>query len=675
VILKTAAATTLNDLRGSVRSRRPRSQARTTETSEAFAGQRVQAKRDAGTSVIRRFHSCKPGPAGPIVRAPNARAEGKLPVALEARSLTSTEKLDLAISAAQQQFHKQYGNQKDDYYGLVFFEHILQVAQIKAVGQIAFGNHDLGIDGFYFDKDQGTFRIFQFKNSKSARLFGDSLQSLIEHGMPALFGDHVGMPTHQPIVDEARLSLANEKEQISQVLVDFVFRGDPQEAEQSTAISNLKEQLEETHSWLVDKYFGDRVPLLVRFLRFDGIAPEPVGTDCFPVRLRNHTVFPGPDGLELHVGLVPLIDLYGIRSALGRRFLERNIRFALPPDGHVNRALAATFTSILLKRTEEPALFAFRHNGVTLSAGMLEEKTHHHLVYAPRLLNGAQTVSTFADFWERNSIALHKSDTLIDDLVVPCRIIVSPARPQFITDITISANRQNPVQSWQLHANDPIQLQLEDWFRDAGIPYQRQDRAFAKVPAEEWQQMEYRETRAVELVRLARTYLAAEGELVKLSHIGGVFERAQDYTDLFGAHRLGANQREVLVCYKAQFHLRRLADEIRQIGPVKYDFVKRTRELVWSLMCQALLNEGGPDFLAEFGGDLRRPHAFNERLRELSTKRVRFLLDELIQDGEYAPKIAEGNYSFMRTPAAFKKAMVRAGKKWNWKMKFLRSEA
>jgi hypothetical protein len=67
-----------------------------------------------------------------------------------------------------------------------------------ALTQVTFGNHDLGIDGFYFDPEQGLFRIFQFKNSKSIGLFGDSYNRPIEHGLPALFGDLVAVPDHQP---------------------------------------------------------------------------------------------------------------------------------------------------------------------------------------------------------------------------------------------------------------------------------------------------------------------------------------------------------------------------------------------------------------------------------------------------------------------------------------------
>ena len=88
------------------------------------------------------------------------------------------ERLDQAIDEAMQMLHRQYGKMRDDYYSLVFFEHVLQISRKDAASLVAFGNHDLGVDGFYFDEEQETFRIFQFKNSSSAKLFSQSFETL-----------------------------------------------------------------------------------------------------------------------------------------------------------------------------------------------------------------------------------------------------------------------------------------------------------------------------------------------------------------------------------------------------------------------------------------------------------------------------------------------------------------
>jgi hypothetical protein len=589
---------------------------------------------------------------------------------MENESMSNKRLLNEAIERALHKHGEQYGKKKDDYYGLIFFERVLRIQEHLALDQLSFGNHDLGIDGFHFDEETGAFRIFQFKNSAATSLFNESLQCLIEKGLPALFGDQVAVPMHQPIVDATRRSLSTNKHSISEVFVDFVFRGEASEAENSRSISGLRAQLVDEQEWRVDQYFNDRVPLAVRFLVFDGFDNDPPLRDSFQLQFRKGSAVAGPDSLEMYVGFVKLSELNGIRRALGRKFLQRNIRYALPPDGHVNRALASTFASILLKKEEVPELFAFHHNGITLSAQALKDDGDGEVtLYAPRLLNGAQTLATFSDFWDRNGSALGGSDAkdLLSRLLVPCRVIVG-ASSDAVTEIAVNNNRQNPVQAWQLHANDQIQLEIEDWLRAIGIPYQRQDRAFAKVSAEEWQDMDYSETRPIELVRFARTFLAAEGELGKLSRIGDVFESRKEYADLFGRHRLNADLRFVLICYKVQFHLPKLVERIRSRGQVRYDFIGRYRDIVWALVCQAVLNDPQAEQMAvEYGSNLASPRKFTDRILELASTRVRPLIGGLLDDEEYRPKVEALSYSFMRSSRAFDKAMNSAGKLWAWR--------
>jgi len=53
---------------------------------------------------------------------------------------------------------------------------------------------------------------------------------------------------------------------------------------------------------------------------------------------------------------------------MGQRFFERNIRAALPEDKAVNRSIQQSIKRIVLERREDPKVFAFNHNGVTLFA-------------------------------------------------------------------------------------------------------------------------------------------------------------------------------------------------------------------------------------------------------------------------------------------------------------------
>lgn len=171
---------------------------------------------------------------------------------------------------------------------------------------------------------------------------------------------------------------------------------------------------------------------------------------------------------------------------MGERFFERNIRAALPEDEAVNRSIQQSIKRVVVDGKESAHAFAFNHNGVTLFAENLDQQNGGFKVTEPRLLNGAQTVTTFGRFLKANEGNKKLAEsTAINELRVMCRIITD-ATPDFITKVTINNNRQNPVDPWNLHANDFIQLELQDRFRDElGIYYERQEKAFTNLSDEE----------------------------------------------------------------------------------------------------------------------------------------------------------------------------------------------
>jgi hypothetical protein len=84
--------------------------------------------------------------------------------------------------------------------------------------------------------------------------------------------------------------------------------------------------------------------------------------------------------------------------------------------------------------------------------------------------------------------------------------------------------------------------------------------------------------------------------------------------------------RHVLLCYKVQFRLRKIANEIEQKGQNKYAFVHRARYLLWALICQGLLNHPDREDLSEnFGRSMTLPADYTELLSQIATTRVRVL--------------------------------------------------
>jgi hypothetical protein len=360
---------------------------------------------------------------------------------------------------------------------------------------------------------------------------------------------------------------------------------------------------------------------------------------------------------------------------LGPRFFDSNIRYGLGEGEAVNRAISGALKKIILDRSEQPAVFAFDHNGITLFAERVEQLNGLCRLTAPRLLNGAQTVTTVAGFLEKNkdNPKLREGRAAFESIRVLCKVTTN-AEQKFVTRVTINNNRQNPVEAWNLHANDLIQLDLQEKFgADLGIFYERQENAFDQLDAEDLEEYGITEdSKAIQMLKLTQTFLLTDGSISRLSEIRRVFEDERVYDHVFRAGRLRADSRHILLCYKIQFNLRKYLREIEQKGQNKYWFISRSRHLLWALLCQGVLNHDELEQVAEqHGNSMSVSVDYKDLLMRLATARVRLLLSDLMQDRDYRDKVAEGNLSFLRTDRAYEKSMALAYKKWHWVQKKL----
>jgi hypothetical protein len=378
----------------------------------------------------------------------------------------------------------------------------------------------------------------------------------------------------------------------------------------------------------------------------------------------------GPGGQKMHICFIRLADLHQMHSALGSRFFDRNIRYGLGESEAVNRAISRALRQIIIDRKEDASVFAFNHNGITLFAERFEEVDDKCKLTAPRLLNGAQMVTTVASFRnsQKDNPKLNDGRDAYEAIRVLCKVITD-ADQDYVTRVTINNNRQNPVEPWNLHANDRIQLELEDKFReDLGIYYERQENAFDQLSTEDLEEYGIREdSKAIQMLKLTQTFLLTDGQISRLSEMKRVFEDDRIYEQVFRSARLKADSRLVVLCYKAERRLRMLANQIEQKGQNKYWFISRARNLHWALLCQALLNHRDLESLAEsYGTSLTLPAGYTELLSHLATTRVRPVLSLLMQDREYKDKVEAENLSFLRTNDAFEKCMKAGYDKWNW---------
>lgn len=566
------------------------------------------------------------------------------------------------------------GGVDNDYFGLLFLEKEFKLSRDDASEQIAYGGNDFGIDGYHVDRQAKNLHLLQFKFSKSADQFIGSMQRLITAGLARVF-DAKSQQAENPIIREIKSKLYELRNVIDTVYLEFIFTGDPDKAQENEALQKLREDLQ-SRSYLTQAYFGRAVPIIVRFRSTLKRGHEELYTPLsFPLGMSGDLSSAGPDGQMMHVGFVKLRELHTMFVAMKERFLDRNIRSLLsgrkPGDETaVNRRLIKAFEEIVISRKTAPAVFAFNHNGVTLFAELFEGAEGDYRITEPRLLNGAQTIGSFDAFVKshRDNAVLAQSTDRLDAIKVMCKVITRSDQ-DFITTVTICNNRQNPVEPWNLRANDMIQLQLANRFREeVGLFYERQENAFEHFSDEELQEKGLKTGDAVELVRLAQTFLVTDGNIDKLSRMTEVFENDKSYEQVFSPSRLTADFRAICLCYKLQFKLRLLVQSIVDRGQNKYAFLPRARPLLWALMCQAMLNHSEFDHYADrYGNDLRHPHQLIEWWYELAANSCRLIIRDLVNLPENQDRVRDGNFSFLKTNATFERAMEIGRKRSKWK--------
>ncbi len=565
------------------------------------------------------------------------------------------------------------GGIREDYFGLLYLEQEYKLPREKAINQIAFGGNDYGVDGFHFDDQRRNLYLFQFKYSTNYAQFKGSLQRLIENGMERIFASPNKDREKNQVLLQLRHCINENRAIIDQICIRFVFTGDPVDAENSIVLDKLREDLE-NKKYFIDDYFSPRkVGFVVEFKSSSGKVGEGSGqviSPSFSLPLNDLVVLDGPAGEKMHIGFIRLSDLHSMHVKMGARFFNRNIRYGLGESEAVNRALSKAIRNIVLDRTELPSVFAFNHNGITLYAEKVEQENGLFSLTTPSLLNGAQTVTTINKFIESNkdNPKLAEGKEIFEDIRLLCKIITD-ADQKFVTRVTINNNRQNPVEPWNLHANDMIQLELQEKFRsEVGIYYERQENAFDQLNIEDLEEYGIKEeSQAIQMLKLTQTFLVTDGFISRVNQIRRVFEEDRIYEQVFRQSRLKCDSRHILLCYKVERRLRKLTHEIEQKGVNKYSFISRCRYLLWALICQGLLND--PDLneiSSRYGTDLSIPADFTERLSYLATARVRLLLADLMQDRDYIEKAQLENWSFLRTDHAFEKSMEIAYKKWRW---------
>jgi hypothetical protein len=576
------------------------------------------------------------------------------------------------LDQAFEDLGRKYQGLKEDYFALLYLAQEFGGEPEGYVHQVAFGGNDYGLDAFHIARELRNLYLYQFKWTEDHKQFKGSLNRLISAGMERIFGDPYQDNRQNQFLMQLKAALHEHQEVIDRVYVQFIFNGNPEAAENSAVLGNLREDLESKKHY-IDDYFNARpVTLSVQFLsnetrRVGGVL-RVKKTHRYDIPMEEIGAHPLDSGEVMHVAFVPLLQLHRIHREMGERLFERNIRSGLAGDRAPNRAIRRALLSIAADELD-PALFTFHHKGVTIAAEKLERENGMYRVTEPRVLNGAQTLTSVDQFFQENERhpALQRNREPLESVKVLARIITG-ASDDFLVRVTIANNKQNPVASWNLRASDRIQLELHDKFREElKIFYERQEASFGALSDSEREEMGIEHARAIEIKRLAQTFLAVQGEIDRMSRLPDVFENDLMYGSTFRESFLSASASRILLAYKIQFRIRRIAEEIIGAGS-RYQFLRRSNNLLWALLIQALLNDPKLARYEEvFGESLVIEADYTELLKRLASKFVRPLIyDTVIRDEKRKEALEAGKVSFLRSKALYDECMRAAHERYGW---------
>lgn len=566
-----------------------------------------------------------------------------------------------------------YGGRREDYFALLYLTRKFKVDVEEIAHQVAFGGNDYGIDAYFVDRDARNLYLFQFKWSESHAQFKGSMERLAKDGLARVFGNPNQDANQNDLITYLKKDLKEQRERINRVYIHFVFKGDVDAAEKSEGLSNRREDIE-NKAHLVNSFFGNRdVEPQVDFIADKPGHKGPPPAQSYVVHLRDASTSTH-EGRTMHVGFVPLMELYGIFKALGQQFFDRNIRATLSKDNPPNKKIREALDRIVLKEMEEPSIFVFRHNGVTLAAEHVRILDDEATLHVPRLLNGAQTVSCVGQFLEdcADNALLKKNRGRLSAINVLAKIVEDDPSGEFVTQVTISNNQQNPVPPWALRAMDRRQVDLADKFREElTIFYSRQEGVFENLSDEEKEELGIEDSKDIRIRPLAQTFLAVQGDVYNMGHLPDVFESQKLYEETFKSSYLHVNGRSIVLAYKVGLMMRGVTERLREALAQKYQAaVPKLRNLTWALLIQALLNDKKlSGYLDDYGGSLVKQGTFGDVLKQLTGNRIAPILRELLNSSIYHEKISQEKYDFLRTTEVFKKAMAIAADKYDWHKK------
>lgn len=461
-----------------------------------------------------------------------------------------------AVKRGVEEFWSQraYGRGAPDCFSPWFLHVFYQLPETTAAKQSSDGGSDYGLDGYALLDDPARpsrLLLVQAKYSESVREVASGIS-----GFTRLLPELTKMLEAEPteISDENKI-LVNLRSDLNRL--------DPQIRDGLNLEFQVIHLCREDSLVLADKIQGARAELknVIETLlpthsaRITPIGPRDMGPRqdvVTPPEQDTLTFDTASAPLSVPMGrmflglgkLAEIADLYQTRRSdlfakNVRLFIRNRRKRERGPSGKLKEALISI--TCAPKSATPPELFAFSHNGITLVSRRAAPGEGAISVAEPYVLNGCQTIETAYLFRNDPTYRGRVDESKWRAIRVPLRIIETRDE-ELVRQVTINSNRQNAIRAVALHANDPVQLELQERFRQAGVFYERQEGAFAELEASSPEDLEevFHNSKdyPVYIEDLGRSIAAASGEIRHAEHPQDLFESDAAYNRFFNPRRL-----------------------------------------------------------------------------------------------------------------------------------------
>ena len=426
---------------------------------------------------------------------------------LEATAFTGGE----AHSFAPWYLHQKYG-----------------ISEGQALQQASDGNYDFGVDAFHLTKEaDGTVSgivLVQAKYTESLQQIAKGFRDL-ERSLHEIARSLAAVGTEAPIQNKVLVNLRAAINRLppearAALKIDLEISHISMEDEAVLGVrfrepmNRLKEAVEEQFEGHVCRIR----PVGPSALGRPQIVVAPPEAVTFDIEGLHE--FPGGENSRRFSGMVPLSELVELYKSRRDNLFSRNVRYYLQSKQNTEKGPAAkmraTLKQICVEKDVSPESFGLFHNGVTIYSRRCQLEAGKIRIREPYVLNGCQTIKNAFLFRVDGNLKSKIDQSIWLRVMVPIRIIET-ASDELLRAITVNNNRQNSMSPSALRSNDPVQIRLEQRFKNRQMFYQRQEGAFDNFWAmqPELLEDEYENTRGtwIDIRELARSIAAASGEI------------------------------------------------------------------------------------------------------------------------------------------------------------------